>query len=158
MLQSSVSWDEKVLTERLLVRLDRGLDQGLFRLLRLPSPVPRTSKTFCACIWPRNMSCAHLTASSDPTICDPLQKALIQQQYGCRLEDTPEPLLRHLVALSRTRGNAAFHDGQYAGAQTQSFQYHPVDLSIASCLEKHANVFCVFCRSCEMLQPSHCWC
>ena len=74
------------------------------------------SRTFCACNWVRNMS-SPFTASSDVTICDPLQKALIQQRYGCRLEDTPEALLRHLVAQSRAKGNAAFRRGQYAGAQ-----------------------------------------
>ena len=64
------------------------------------------------------MSCAHFKASSDVTVCDPLRKALIQRQYGCKLEDTPKPLLRHLVAQFRARGNAAFREGQYAGART----------------------------------------
>ena len=90
-----------------------------------PVVMIKSFETFCACSWPRNMSCAHLTASSDSTICDPLQKALIQQRYGCKLEDTPEGLLQHLVAQFRARGNAAFRYGQYAGARTWTLLENP---------------------------------
>lgn len=65
----------------------------------------------------KNMSHGHPIASSDSTVCDPLQRACIQQHYGCQLEHAPEALLRHLVGQCKARGNEAFRHGQYAGAQ-----------------------------------------
>ncbi|KAL3146086.1 hypothetical protein ABBQ38_015435 [Trebouxia sp. C0009 RCD-2024] len=68
------------------------------------------------------MTHAHSTVSSDVTVCDPLQRAFIQQHYGCQLEDTPKTLLRHLVGQCKARGNTAFRGGQYPEAVTQYSQ------------------------------------
>lgn len=51
----------------------------------------------------------------DPTVCDPVQKALIQQHYGCDLADEPSNVLEHLVERFRSLGNAAFRLKRYKG-------------------------------------------
>lgn len=52
----------------------------------------------------------------DPTVCDPTQKALIQQQLGQQIADSPRELLEHLVERFRTLGNTAFRLKQYQGS------------------------------------------
>ena len=58
---------------------------------------------------------ARLESSADLSVCDPLQKALIQQHYGYKLTDAPKEVLRHLVDQFKAKGNAAFRQGRYQG-------------------------------------------
>ena len=53
----------------------------------------------------------------DPTVVQPGQRALIEQQAGFSLRDADPAALRFVVTRSKEAGNAAFKRKGYAGRQ-----------------------------------------
>ena len=69
-----------------------------------------------------NLLCCQATlnrsaSSMDPTVADPIQRALIEQQIGFSLRDADPAALRFVVDRSREAGNAAFRDKDFKGVQ-----------------------------------------
>ncbi|DBA90775.1 TPA: hypothetical protein ACH3X1_003982 [Trebouxia sp. C0004] len=51
----------------------------------------------------------------DPTVCDPLQKALIEQHFGEQVSNAPPELLIHLAQRFKSLGNTAVRRKQFQG-------------------------------------------
>ncbi|DBA69932.1 TPA: hypothetical protein ACH3X2_012426 [Trebouxia sp. C0005] len=52
----------------------------------------------------------------DPTVCDPLQKALIEQHFGEQVSNAPPELLIHLAQRFKSLGNTAVRRSQFQEA------------------------------------------
>jgi len=62
------------------------------------------------------VTCAtHELACMDPTVCHPLQKALIEQHFGEQLSNAPPDLLIHLAQRFKSLGNTAARRKQFQG-------------------------------------------
>ena len=58
---------------------------------------------------------AHGLAFMDPTVCDPLQKALIERRFGEQVSNAPPELLIHLAQRFKSLGNIAVRRKQFQG-------------------------------------------
>jgi len=57
----------------------------------------------------------HELACMDPTVCDPLQKTLIEQHFGEQVSNAPPELLIHLTQRFKSLGNTAARRKQFQG-------------------------------------------
>lgn len=87
----------------------------------------------------------------DPTVCDPLQKALIEQHFGEQVSNAPPGLLIHLAQRFKGLGNTAVRRKQFQG---QRLSLHAFIFTPYSRQYRGINILSV-CRSCQVLQPGH---
>jgi len=94
---------------------------------------------------------AHGLAFMDPTVCDPLQKALIEQHFGEQVSNAPPELLIHLAQRFKSLGNIAVRRKQFQG---QRLSLHKIVCK--PCSRDHTETSSLsVCRSCQVLQPGH---
>ena len=87
----------------------------------------------------------------DLTVCDPMQKALIEQHFGEQVSNAPPQLLIHLAQRFKSLGNTAVRQKQFQG---QWLSLHNVICTPYSSEHTETSSLSV-CRSCQVLQPGH---